>query len=318
MMKKRNLIFLILPIFALLALFAKGGNTSMDTSLSKFLRCENGQWKNSLYYSDDVNGCPDLIEYAIRPAYVSEKSSEFILRLIPLPAGKYGLSLSNSGVVYSPYTIDVDTTDSYRIRNSKYGIAKGLTVRSKMSSDNALFFYPFDRYKGEINMLAVDDLTKSGIPGTVSAFQESLSGWILHLSEPQEPEADTNGKAVYGSITTVEWSLKRANIVFFSVLLLSILMIIALISAFVITRSIHNGKRPPSMNLLLWLATILFAILQVRTNFAGNPPIGILLDYVIVFPVLSAMLLLGILNTFYWIRRWDWDLENEPTYETTK
>jgi asparagine N-glycosylation enzyme membrane subunit Stt3 len=72
------------------------------------------------------------------------------------------------------------------------------------------------------------------------------------------------------------------------------------------------------MNLLLWLATILFAILQVRTNFTGNPPIGILLDYVIVFPVLSAMLLLGILNTFYWIRRWDWDLENEPTSETVQ
>jgi hypothetical protein len=318
-MKRKYISFLlIIPFILLLSLFAKGGSTSVEESLSKFLRCENGQWKETLYFSDDVNGCPDLIEFAIRPAYVSEKSSEFVLRVIPLPAGIYGLSLSNSGVVYSPYTIDIDTTDSFRIRNPKYGIAKGLTVRAKMSSENELFFYPFDRYQGEINMLAVDDLTKSGIPGTISAFKESLSGWKLSLSEPLTPEPDTNGKVIYGSVTTLEWSLKRANIVFFSVLLLCLLMVIALASAFMITRSIHKGQRPPSMNLLLWLATILFAILQVRTNFTGNPPIGILLDYVIVFPVLSAMLLLGILNTFYWIRRWDWDLENEPTSETVQ
>ena len=181
---KRNylLLLLLIPLIFTLSFFAKGGNTTVEDSLSKFLRCENGQWKETLYFSEDVNGCPDLIEYAIRPAYVSEKSSEFVLRVIPLPAGIYGLSLSNSGVVYSPYTIDIDTTDSYRIRNAKYGIAKGITVRAKMSSDNELFFYPFDRYQGEINMLAVDDLTKSGIPGTISVFKESLSGWKLNLS----------------------------------------------------------------------------------------------------------------------------------------
>ena len=318
MIKRFYILLFLVPFAILFLLFARGGATTVEPSLEKFLRCENGQWKNSLYYSDDVNGCPDLIEYAVRPAYVSEKSSEFVLRIIPLPAGKYGLSLSNSGVVYSPFTIDVDTTDSLRIRNPKYGISKGLTVKAKMSSKNELFFYPFDKYRGEINMLAVDDLSKSGIPGTISAFRESLSGWTLRLSEPADPEIDTNGKAIYGSISTLEWSLKRANIVYFSVLLLSALMLIALASAFVITRSISKGRRPPSMNLLVWLATILFAILQVRSNFAGNPPIGILLDYVIVFPVLSTLLMLGILNTIYWIRRWDWDLENEPVRENAQ
>jgi hypothetical protein len=317
-MKRIYLLLALVPMALSIVLFARGGTTNVEPSLEKFLRCDNNQWRESLYYSDDVNGCPDLIEFAIRPAYVSEKSSEFVLRVIPLPAGRYGLSLSNSGVVYSPYTIDVDTTDSLRIRNPKYGIAKGLTVKAKMSTKNELFFYPFDKYQGEINMLAIDDLTKSGIPGTISAFQESLSGWSLNLSEPSEPEEGTNGKTIYGSITTLEWNLKRANIVYFSVLLLSALMLIALVSAFLITRSIQKGRRPPSMNLLLWLATILFATLQVRSNFAGNPPIGILLDYVIVFPVLSTMLLLGILNTFYWIRRWDWDLENEPVIENAR
>lgn len=92
-------------------------------------------------------------------------------------------------------------------------------------------------------------------------------------------------------------------------------MIIALGSAFALTRSVGRGRRPPSMNLLLWIATVLFAILQVRTNFPGNPPIGILLDFAIVFPVLGLLLILGIVNTVYWLRRTDWDYENEPTME---
>jgi hypothetical protein len=77
-------------------------------------------------------------------------------------------------------------------------------------------------------------------------------------------------------------------------------------------RQVLTGKRPPSMNLLLWISTILFAILQVRVSFPGNPPIGILLDYLIVFPVLSSLLFLGIVNIMSWLRRNDWDLENEP------
>lgn len=309
-MKNKFLLIIILPILAILAVFARGGTTDVDTSFGEFLRCDNGKWKESVYYTDDSDGCPDLIEYAIRPAYVSEKASEFVLRVIALPVGKYGIALSNSGVVYSPYTIDMDTVGSSRVTNLEYGIAKGVSIRTKMSTKNNLFYYPLDRYSGKIDFQAKDLVSKKDIPSTISIFEESLSGWKLGLSQPIENSNETNGKAVFDALATLEWKLSRANIVYFSVLLLLVLLLIALASALAITRSISRGDRPPSMNLLLWLATVLFATLQVRVNFPGNPPVGILLDYLIVFPVLSTLLLLGIVNTLYWLRRWDWDLEN--------
>ena len=96
-----------------------------------------------------------------------------------------------------------------------------------------------------------------------------------------------------------------------SVMVLLMLMLIALASAVAITRSIYRQKRPPSMNLLVWLATILFAILQVRDNFPGSPPLGILIDYLVFFPVIGSLLVVGITNTHMWTNRPDWDLENE-------
>ena len=310
---KKLLIALVVPFVLIMAFFARGGTTEIDKSFGEFLRCDDGKWLNTVYYSGDVNECPDIIEYAVRPAYISEESSELVLRVIPLPVGVYGLALSNSGVVYSPYAIDIDTANFSRIINDKYGIAKGVSARAKMSTDNTLFYYPFDRYSGAIDFQATDLLSKRVIPSTISIFEESLSGWKLAFSQPLVAKGTTGNKAVYDAKATLEWSLARANIVYFSVLLLLVLLLIALASAMAITRSISRGNRPPSMNLLLWLATILFANLQVRVNFPGNPPIGILLDYIVVFPVLSALLVLGIVNTFYWLRRWDWDLENTAT-----
>ena len=147
---------------------------------------------------------------------------------------------------------------------------------------------------------------------TVIAVDSTLSGWKLDFKEEGKPTAETSGKALYeNGRATLYWKLSRANVVYIAVSILLILMLIALGSAFAITRSIAKFKRPPSMNLLLWLATVLFAILQVRTNFPGNPPIGILLDFTVVFPVLGLLLILGIANTFYWLIRTDWDFENE-------
>jgi hypothetical protein len=181
-----------------------------------------------------------------------------------------------------------------------------------MSKDNSLFYYPFDRYFGEIKVQAISEIGKEPIPATVIVSNSSLSGWKLNFAEKGKPSAETSNKALYeNGRATLFWNLSRANVVYIAVSILLILMCIALGSAFAITRSIARFKRPPSMNLLIWLATVLFAILQVRTNFPGNPPIGILLDFTVVFPVLGLLLILGIANTFYWLNRSDWDYENE-------
>ncbi len=306
----------LITIFAIIALFARGGTTSLSENLNQPISCKEGEWFDSPYFTGDPGNCPDLIEYVFKAASVDEKNSEFLIRFSTLPSGKYGAAMRNSGWVSSSYWIDADTADFTRLTNSQGSTSQGATMRAKMSDKNALFLYPFDRYEGEIKAQAVDQISKGLIPATVIASDSTLAGWKLSFKEGGVPFEATSGKAIYeDGIITIYWGLNRANVVFFAVFILLTLMIIALGSAYALTRSVGRGRRPPSMNLLLWIATVLFAILQVRTNFPGNPPIGILLDFAIVFPVLGLLLILGIVNTVYWLRRTDWDYENEPTME---
>lgn len=310
--KPRVAITILVLVFSLFALFARGGSTSAPENMTSGISCEEGQWVNSAYFSGDPSDCPDVVEFLFKPAYVNEKASELALRFITLPAGKLGSAMRNSGWVMTSYFVDVDTTDSIRLVNKDGSTSQGATLRAKMNSDNSFFYYPFDKYSGEIKAQAIEEITKYEIPTTLIVSNSSLSGWKLAFSENGTVDKATGGKAFYvGEPATLNWKLSRANIVFIAVAILLFLMLIALFSAFVITRSIARKKRPPSMNLLLWLATILFAILQVRTNFPGNPPVGIFLDFAVVFPVLGFLLIIGIANTFYWLNRSDWDYENE-------
>jgi hypothetical protein len=308
-----KIIFACLVIFLiLLAIFARGGSTTADKYSATTLSCGVEQWENSVYYSDNVDGCPDLIEFYLLPAYVDEESSELVNRVITGPSGLYGWADRNSGLAKRAFTVDIDSVDTGRILNNPGTATIGINSRSKMSTKNSLFYYPFDFYSGELTLQATDYQTKSAIPSTISISRQSLSGWILNFSQNGQPEPESKNKIIYADgLAKLSWDLKRANVIFIAIILLIFLMLIALISGFTITRSISNGNRPPSMNLLLWLATVLFAIIQVRGNFPGNPPLGILIDYIIVFPVLSLLLLLGIANTFFWLVRSDWDIENE-------
>lgn len=296
----------------LFVIFARGGTTTTSKNLTEAITCKEGEWSGSPYYTGDPSNCPDIVEYLFKPAFVNEKASELNIRFVTLPAGKFGSAMRNSGWVSETYFVDIDSTDATRLVNKDGSTSQGTTLRAKMSAKNALFYYPFDRYFGEIKAQAIAEVSKEEIPVTVIASDSTLSGWKLNFEEEKKPAAATSDKALYANgRATLYWDLSRANVVYIAVSILLILMIIALGSAFAITRSIAKYRRPPSMNLLLWLATVLFAILQVRTNFPGNPPIGILLDFTVVFPVLGLLLILGIANTFYWLNRTDWDYENE-------
>lgn len=311
--RSSKIIFLLtIVIVVAFGVFARGGSTSATESMTRTISCQDNVWQGSDYFKGDLSGCPDLVEYLFKPAYVNEKNSELVLRFITLPAGKFGSAMRNSGWVLNSYLVDLDTTDSVRLVNKKGSTSQGATVRAKMSEENSFFFYPFDRYSGEIKIKTVEEVTKYEVPGALLVSNSTLSGWSLRFSEKGKSLKKNDGKAIYlAEPATLFWELNRASIVYIAVGILLLLMLIALFSALAITRSVALKNRPPSMNLLLWLATILFAILQVRTNFPGNPPIGIFLDFAIVFPVLGFLLIMGITNTFYWLNRTDWDYENE-------
>jgi hypothetical protein len=292
---------------------ARDGGTKVEKHLENSIDCEDTTWRESRFYSEDNFGCPDLVEVVVRPSFINENNSELVSRVVTLPSGKYGAAFSNSGYASTTFNLDVDGINLNRLVNYQGNTTQGVTNRSKMTTKNNLFYYPMDRYSGDMSFQVVDGLSKTTAPVIFRVFKDKIHGWNLNLDQNIDSGEQIANKVVFSEgISRLDWSLSRSGIVFFSVIILIGLMLIALFSVFFLTRSVLTGKRPPSMNLLLWISTILFAILQVRVSFPGNPPIGILLDYLIVFPVLSSLLFLGIVNIMSWLRRNDWDLENEP------
>jgi hypothetical protein len=85
-------------------------------------------------------------------------------------------------------------------------------------------------------------------------------------------------------------------------------MLIASATLAWISLRIFSGKRPPSMQALIWSAASVLATVQLREMFPGNPRLGIGLDFVVFFPSLLASMLFGLLLTVMWIGRDDYHI----------
>jgi hypothetical protein len=92
--------------------------------------------------------------------------------------------------------------------------------------------------------------------------------------------------------------------------LLILITVTGVISSALVTIAVHRRIRPPSLAVLAWLATFLFALMQIRAEYPGNPPLGIFLDSIVTFPAIALLLFMIVMNAFAWLSRNDWDMEN--------
>lgn len=84
-------------------------------------------------------------------------------------------------------------------------------------------------------------------------------------------------------------------------------ILIATLALMWVTSQMALGKRPPSMESLIWAAASMLGILELRALAPGDPRIGILADLVIFFPslILSLASVAGI--TYLWNTRRNFD-----------
>ena len=107
------------------------------------------------------------------------------------------------------------------------------------------------------------------------------------------------------------YEVARSNNQIFQAGLLLFIILIGAISSVATTAAILSRRRPPSISTLAWLATYLFALIQVRAEFPGNPPLGVNIDRFFTFPVMAIIMALIVANAISWLRRDDWDSENQ-------
>jgi hypothetical protein len=80
------------------------------------------------------------------------------------------------------------------------------------------------------------------------------------------------------------------------------IIVIGVAASVVTTIAVMLRRRPPSLSALAWLATYLFALIQVRAEFPGEPPIGLAIDRFLTFPAIAVVMGLIVVNAFMWFR----------------
>lgn len=264
------------------------------------------------------NGCPSVVQALVSfdsVDVVDKKQAQLRIRLFP--DGDLGMSLENGGVLFSESLLSFESTGENNIIYKADEWAQAQTASVPIKGLASLSNYPFDSYRGSWSIMLQNLETGETVPLWLTAAPTQVNGYSVQLTKVPQPE--DMGEIV--SANTVGFALMKFNISrsmsdIFQVLLLILVLLIGAISSGFTTWAVMRRHRPPSLGMLAWLATFLFSLIQVRNQFPGNPPLGLLLDRIFTFPAIAMILVFILLNAWAWLRREDWDMGNSDDDKT--
>lgn len=236
--------------------------------------------------------------------------------LTPRFTNAFGEPTQNGALVLRDVEILVDSFQGNSVFTGEIGQILGRQEYDILLRGNT-WRYPFDRYEAAVSF--IDPAFEQGgfalreklenLPGYITS-SEGVPNYI----DDMYPQKATNTEKIISDLEkgqiTVQWQIKRQPGDVYAAMLLAILMLISAAASFSVTKAVWNGKRPPSINTLAWLAAFLFAMFQIRSSLPGDPPNGNLYDLLIFYPILLILLIQMAMVVYLWIKRDDWDLKN--------
>ena len=195
----------------------------------------------------------------------------------------------------------------------------GRTARFPLVSARGIAAYPLDTYTSSWTGLIEDGVSADRVPVLQSVEPSVVPGFDLAVTRVPTDAAESK-PVHYNPMGRFSYALaiQRDPATRFQVGLLAATMVLGGVASFIMTALIVSRRRPPSLAALGWLATFLFALLEVRRNFPGSPPAGVRLDAFVTFPMISIIIVLFVVNAIVWLRRDDWDMTNQPALEEPK
>jgi hypothetical protein len=308
---------LILITYFISAFSLKSGDTQVVGQLASQLNCKDSSWvKSGLIEKDQT--CPSVDELVLDIQNIEASASKSLIANVRIwPAGNLGSAIVNTGFTSVPLNLGYESLNLSSWLTPGKSLIGGRTVQLPLGVENQIQNYPFDSYSGEWNARLSNGNTTELIPTTMTVSSRPVYGWNIKVSPNtgtaafQEQRTIKAQKTVHiGGKESIQWSAKRSATLKLAALLLISVMLLGAVAALWLTIAIFLRRRPPSIDSLSWLATSLFALIQIRSQFPGNPPQGIKLDTLITYPVTALLLLLIVANTYMWINRDDWDMEN--------
>ncbi len=177
--------------------------------------------------------------------------------------------------------------------------ALGLSAPIKLRPQGNFQNYPFDTYRSQI--LALVTIGKdAGLDATAPvnlSIVGDAPGWLIR-DQPIEDEdgrdiateATAAGAQANGRFAT-ELFLTRAGSTKSFVILLLTAMVVLAVTALLVARAVRSKRRRIEATMASWFAAMLFAIIPLRLNMPGSPPIGVWIDFLVLLWVELAVMI---------------------------
>ena len=279
---------------------------------------------------------PDGLVISFTPNGFEAGTQYLDVDLFPTPFGDYGHTLrsgswylTNYDLQLSPDAIATGAEDGrsafyfeahpdYWITYGSVGVTLDISA-TQWTHRNSELYYPFDTYPYTLAVIAErrpwteasfgDAVTTGALQGwelmpvALNPYLADVGGYRFDVrpvpyDEPQvgldlaQAASDANGG--YG---TFEIRVRRESGVRALVALVALVMVLNLVALIRIVFRVMSSRRPPSAQILVWVAALAFATIAVREALPQAPQPGILLDYILFFPVLlvaaGATLVIG-------------------------
>jgi hypothetical protein len=319
----RFLIFasLTLLIGYLLSLFILNpGATSVKSNLSSVLKCDE-QTRTGLPASLYIEGqsCPSVVELVLNLQRIETKNQAALVGTLRVwPAGEIGQVSVNAGVSQRSLRITYENLKQSDWLIEPKRLIGSRTLELSLPNRSAISSYPLDSYKSSWQAQVIDFQTGKPLPTTLTISNRPVYGWQISVKDVAlESDLAAIKTVNLEGDEKVEWVIERSSSTKLSSALLLLVMMLAAVAAIMLSKSIFLRKRPPTLVALSWLATSLFAVIEIRGRFPDSPPLGIRVDTFVTYPVILTLLFLIAAHTYLWVKRDDWNMKNLPDDQIT-
>jgi len=302
----------IFLLYSLSSAFVQFSRTTVPLNLSVAPTCDSSKLTDSA--TELIDQCPNLIEINLSLNQVATFDVENLNAIAKIfPFGIYGAPVANGAWAARSLLVQGDSVGENTWRIPSNTLVGGKSIDLHLETVRSYQYFPFDSYRTSWTGLVEDSVLAERVPVTSTVSRAEIPGFEItssrtNLDSDSKLQSDMviNDRGRFG----IEFNLVRATAILVETGLLLLTMLVGAGAALYMTIRIHLRLRPPSLAALGWLATLLFALIEVRMSMPMSPPLGIRMDTLIIFPIMALVIALIVIVTIAWLKRPEWDMQN--------
>lgn len=275
---------------------------SLCASLSAYLYATSA--KSRIY--EQPGTVSDGVNIILEAADFDPAENEVTLRVELAPRGSY-LNDAKDEFAVPLRMVTKNVVDG--------AVSRDITAGTPVGKDYFLIYplegdpleYPLDRYQYSYQyndygqdavsapLVKIERMTDTGeqpVPvGLFSAPRDGLEGWTEHWRLTAD-----------GSTLKTTLMIERAGGLKIFVAIILVLLVVIANLALLVAWSVFTARRPVEVGYASWLSALLFALIPLRINLPGAPPIGAWIDALVFYWVEVVLLFSMAIFIVAWFR----------------